>query len=106
MLEHSLVIGVLTATLAALLLFSLYCALVVASREDDRLENRNESPENRNDPPKGEDDRLEKWDTDPPRAGHRQAKTGHPEKGRARKFKNTRRELPPPPRYGDEDRKN
>lgn len=97
---------IILLALGACVVFPLYCALVVASREDDRCKNRNESPENRNDPTKGEDDRLEKWDNAPPRTGHRRAKTGRPEKGRTRKFKNTRREIPPPPRYGDEDRKN
>lgn len=58
--------------------FPLYCAFVVASREDKRLEKRDAAP----------------------------PKTGRPEKEHDRKFKNMRRELSPPPRYSDEDRKN
>lgn len=76
---------IILLALGACVVFPLYCALVVASREDDR---------------------LEKWDTDPPRTGHRRAKMGRPEKGRTRKLKKSRREIPPPPHYGDEDRKN
>lgn len=56
---------IILLALGACVVFPLYCALAVASCEDDRLENRNESPENRNDPTKGEDDRLEKWDNAP-----------------------------------------
>lgn len=51
-----MIILIVLIIVGACVVFPLYCALVVASREDDRCENRNESPEKRDDPPKGEDE--------------------------------------------------
>lgn len=54
---------IILLALGACVVFPLYCALVVASREDDRCEKRNDSPEkrdtdeqNRDDPPKSADE--------------------------------------------------